>query len=258
MTDNPVRAPRRRGDLRLLVLRGGVPRRRPRAGRGSRARGRRRAHGVQVDRPGPRAGENVTVTGKGFAPGIQVFVAVCDPAQPAGKACDMANYKMATVDAGGGFVADVKLVAKFGQTDCTATPCAVQTSRMGNGKDRTQEALAAIGFTGGVAPTLPSKPQENAGAPGATAPAGAASAPAAAAPSAAAPAPADNAAASSDDDSDLEHRADHRRGGGCGRGRRRRRSVLLPPPQRELNRGSRPSQPVLPVLPVLPGPRRRP
>ncbi|GAA4972834.1 hypothetical protein GCM10023205_43910 [Yinghuangia aomiensis] len=148
------------------------------------------------------AGENVTVTGKGFAPGIQVFVAVCDPAQPAGKACDMANYKMATVDAGGGFVADVKLVAKFGQTDCTATPCAVQTSRMGNGKDRTQEALAAIGFTGGVAPTLPSKPQENAGAPGAGAPAGAASAPAAAAPSGAASAPADNAAASSDDDSD--------------------------------------------------------
>lgn len=147
------------------------------------------------------AGETVTVTGKGFAPGIQVFVAVCDPAQPAGKACDMANYKMATVDQGGGFVADVKLVAKFGQTDCTATPCAVQTSRMGNGKDRTQEALAAIGFTGGVAPTLPAKPQENAGGPGASAPAAGApapSAPAAASPSGAAAAP----AASSDDDSD--------------------------------------------------------
>ncbi|MDI2125272.1 neocarzinostatin apoprotein domain-containing protein [Yinghuangia seranimata] len=117
------------------------------------------------------AGETLTVSGKGFIPGVQLFVVVCDPAQPAGKACDMANFKMASVDAGGGFVAEIKAAAKFGGTDCTAIPCAVQTSRVGNGKDRTQEALAAIGFTGGVAPSLPAKPQENAGGPGSMPPA---------------------------------------------------------------------------------------
>jgi hypothetical protein len=156
-------------------------------------------------------GENVTVTGKGFLPGISVFVAVCDPARPAGQACDMANYKMAIVDAGGGFVADVKLAAKFGTTDCLVTPCAVQTSRVGMGKDRTQEAIAPIGFAGGVPPSMPTRPQENAGAPGATAPGAPAGSPPAAgspagqssapsAPSSASSPATDSASSDSDDD----------------------------------------------------------
>ncbi|MEU8135498.1 neocarzinostatin apoprotein domain-containing protein [Streptodolium elevatio] len=114
------------------------------------------------------AGEVITVTGKGFKPGIKLFLTVCDPAQPAGRACDVVNFKLVDTDASGGFVADYKPAAKFGVTDCLATPCALQTSWVGNGKDRSQEGVAAIGFTGGVAPSLPNRPQENAGPPGAT------------------------------------------------------------------------------------------
>lgn len=145
-------------------------------------------------------GEKVTVAGKGFIPGINLFLTVCDPAKPAGQACDGANYKMVPVDAAGGFVAEITAVAKFGSTDCLVTPCAFQTSRVGMGKDRTQEAVVPIGFTGGVPPTLPTRPQENAGPPGAGAPGAASSAPA----STPAPAPASPGAAASDksDESD--------------------------------------------------------
>lgn len=115
-------------------------------------------------------GETVTVTGSGFKPGIKLFVTICDPAQPAGRACDVANFKMVDTDSAGGFVTDYKPVAKFGTTDCLTKPCAIQTSWVGNGKDRTQEGTVAVGFKGGVAPTLPSRPQENEGPPGGTAP----------------------------------------------------------------------------------------
>ncbi|WP_436788770.1 neocarzinostatin apoprotein domain-containing protein [Yinghuangia sp. YIM S10712] len=111
-------------------------------------------------------GELVTVTGTGFVPGISLFVTVCDPGKPAGAACDGLNYKIAPVDAAGNFTVEVKAAAKFGNTDCLTTPCAFQTSRVGMGKDRTQEASAAINFTGGVPASLPTKPQENAGPPG--------------------------------------------------------------------------------------------
>ncbi|WTW98047.1 neocarzinostatin apoprotein domain-containing protein [Streptomycetaceae bacterium NBC_01309] len=114
------------------------------------------------------AGEVITVTGAGFKPGIKLFLTVCDPAQPAGRACDVVNFKLVDTDASGGFVADYKPTAKFGVTDCLVTPCALQTSWVGNGKDRSQEGTTALGFTGGVAPTLPARPQENAGPPGAT------------------------------------------------------------------------------------------
>ncbi|UGQ13695.1 hypothetical protein LO772_08890 [Yinghuangia sp. ASG 101] len=121
-------------------------------------------------------GEVVTVTGQGFVPNISLFVTVCDPAQPAGAACDGLNYKLAPVDAAGNFTVEVKAAAKFGNTDCLTTPCAFQTSRVGMGKDRTQEASVAINFTGGVPASLPTKPQENAGPPGGGAPGGGAAA----------------------------------------------------------------------------------
>lgn len=115
-------------------------------------------------------GELVTVTGQGFVPNISLFVTVCDPAKPAGAACDGLNYKLAPVDAAGNFTVQVKAAAKFGNTDCLVTPCAFQTSRVGMGKDRTQETTVAINFTGGVPASLPTKPQENAGPPAGAAP----------------------------------------------------------------------------------------
>ncbi|WP_436776189.1 neocarzinostatin apoprotein domain-containing protein [Yinghuangia sp. YIM S09857] len=157
------------------------------------------------------AGEVITVTGKGFKPGIKLFLTVCDPAQPAGRACDVVNFKLVDTDASGGFVADYKPAAKFGVTDCLATPCALQTSWVGNGKDRTQEGTTAIGFTGGVAPTLPARPQENAGPPGATGPAAPGTAPNSApaptgaddpTPTVPQTPPSDAAASEKDDDSD--------------------------------------------------------
>ncbi|MCF2526085.1 neocarzinostatin apoprotein domain-containing protein [Yinghuangia soli] len=113
------------------------------------------------------AGQTITVTGKGFNPGIKLFLTVCDPSKGAGRACDVINFKMVDTDSAGGFVAEYKPVAKFGTTDCLATPCALQTSWMGNGKDRTQEATLAVNFTGGVPASLPTAPQPTGGPSGA-------------------------------------------------------------------------------------------
>ena len=52
----------------------------------------------------------------------------------------------------GTWSASLKVVAKFGTVDCFKTACAIQTSRVGQGADRTQEAYAAISFTGQTVP----------------------------------------------------------------------------------------------------------
>lgn len=98
------------------------------------------------------AGGSVSVSGSGYEPGIGLFVVVCDPAVPKGGACDMANFQQAKTDTGGSFEVELKVLPTFGQTDCTKTPCAIQTSKVGDGANRTQERTVPIGFTGGVAP----------------------------------------------------------------------------------------------------------
>lgn len=108
------------------------------------------------------AGESIQVKGQGFQPNITLFLVACDPAVPKGGACDMANFKQVKTDAQGGFAGELKVVASFGSTDCLKTPCAIQTSKVGGGADRSQEAFAAIGFTGGVAPAATATPSEQA------------------------------------------------------------------------------------------------
>lgn len=98
------------------------------------------------------AGSSVTVTGSGYEPNTGLFVVTCDPAVPKGGVCDMANFQKAQTDADGAFEVTLKTVAVFGQTDCTKIPCGVQTSKVGEGGNRTQERTVPIGFAGGVAP----------------------------------------------------------------------------------------------------------
>lgn len=98
------------------------------------------------------AGSSVTVSGTGYEPNVGLFVVACDPAVPKGGACDMANFEQAQTDAEGAFEVTLKVVPSFGQTDCTKTPCGIQTSKVGEGANRTQERTVPIGFAGGVAP----------------------------------------------------------------------------------------------------------
>ncbi|MGC0422856.1 neocarzinostatin apoprotein domain-containing protein [Embleya sp. AB8] len=153
------------------------------------------------------AGDVVKLVGKGFTPGVRLFILPCDPAQGAGRACDMGSFAGPTeADATGSFSTDVKVIAKFGAVDCLKTRCAIATSNSANGKDRTQEAYLPIGFEG-EAPGLPASPAPataapQAGAPGAGgAPQTSAQAPAAA-PSAAAGQAASKSSSEKDDGDD--------------------------------------------------------
>lgn len=96
-------------------------------------------------------GQTLTVTGSGYAPDTGLYLVTCDPAVPKGGACDMANFAQVKTDADGGFSSELHVVPAFGQTDCLKVPCAVQTSKIGDGADRSQEASAAVSFKGGVA-----------------------------------------------------------------------------------------------------------
>lgn len=98
------------------------------------------------------AGQMVNVKGSGFLPGIQLYLVTCNPAVPSGGACDMANFGLIDVGADGSWTHKLKIVAKFGTVNCLNTACAVQTSRVGEGKDRTQEAVAPVSFTGQTVP----------------------------------------------------------------------------------------------------------
>ncbi|GCD97498.1 neocarzinostatin apoprotein domain-containing protein [Embleya hyalina] len=151
------------------------------------------------------AGDVVKLVGKGFTPGVRLFILPCDPAQGAGRACDMGSFAGPTeADATGSFSTDIKVAAKFGAVDCLKTRCAIATSNSANGKDRTQEVYLPIGFEGEVA-GLPATPGPATAAPQAGAPgAGGAAQPSASAgaPGAAASAPAKTSAAEKDDDDD--------------------------------------------------------
>lgn len=95
------------------------------------------------------AGDDITVKGSGFKAATGLFVVLCDPAVPNGGACDMANFKQVKTDAAGAFSTPLHVVAKFGTTDCTKVACALMTSRIGAGADRTQEAKLAVTFGDG-------------------------------------------------------------------------------------------------------------
>ncbi|MYS84264.1 neocarzinostatin apoprotein domain-containing protein [Embleya scabrispora] len=145
------------------------------------------------------AGDVVKLVGKGFTPGVRLFILPCDPAQGAGRACDMGSFSGPTeADATGSFGTDVKVAAKFGAVDCLKTRCAIATSNSANGKDRTQEVYLPIGFRG-EDPGLPASPPPATAAPQAGAP-GAGAPKTSAAPPAAAPSTAPTKSAAEDED----------------------------------------------------------
>lgn len=106
----------------------------------------------QVENLDPQ-GTEVTITGTGYQPNVGLFVVLCDPAIANGGSCDMANFKQVTTSADGTFEQKLTVMAKFGQTSCMKTPCAIQTSKVGDGADRTQEYTVPVSFKGGVAAT---------------------------------------------------------------------------------------------------------
>jgi hypothetical protein len=114
------------------------------------------------------SGETIGVNGSGYVPGIQVYVTLCNPAAGPGAACDMAHYRVANVDGNGNFSTALTVFAQFGATDCMAVSCAVQTSRVGMGADRSQEGTAYVGFAA-PPPPPPPPPAAAPGAGGATA-----------------------------------------------------------------------------------------
>jgi len=94
-------------------------------------------------------GDVVTVTGRGYRPGVELRVLTCDPGQGPGQACDTERAgDPVRVGADGSFSREVRVRAEFGATDCLATRCAVTTSGTGDGGDASQEAYLPIGFRG--------------------------------------------------------------------------------------------------------------
>lgn len=92
------------------------------------------------------AGQTVTVNGNGFSANTGLFLAVCDPAVPAGGACDLGNFKQVTTDAKGGFSSAIKIVAKFNKTDCTKVKCVLETNEPANPTSTANVATLAISF----------------------------------------------------------------------------------------------------------------
>ncbi|QWF23295.1 LPXTG cell wall anchor domain-containing protein [Nocardioides sp. LMS-CY] len=91
------------------------------------------------------AGESITANGTGFQPNINLFLALCDTAVPAGGACDMTNFKQVTTNGSGAFSQAIK-VGSFTGTDCLVKACGLQTSKVGAGADASQTATLPLSF----------------------------------------------------------------------------------------------------------------
>jgi hypothetical protein len=104
-------------------------------------------------------GQEITVSGSGYYPNAYYYLAECDPTVPAGGACDTSHFVKVKSNAAGKFgPSKLTVVAKFtgGQdVDCHKVRCAVQTSYVKSGKDRSQEATLYISF----ASTAPASPK---------------------------------------------------------------------------------------------------
>lgn len=129
------------------------------------------AAGLTLSPGGPyTSGQSVTVNGTGYLANHQLFIVHCNPAVPAGGACDMGAFKQVTTDANGAFTVSVVLNSKFGSTDCSAVQCAVMTSSVTNPRDRTQEGRANTSFGSGSG-SAPSASKPAASKPAASKPA---------------------------------------------------------------------------------------
>lgn len=94
------------------------------------------------------AGDFVVVTGRGFDPNSQLFVMQCRHNSNSDHTCNSVGLQKVTTDAQGSFVArGVKVIGRFGATDCATTQCAVKTSAVqGHSGDRSKDRSANISF----------------------------------------------------------------------------------------------------------------
>lgn len=129
-------------------------------------------------------GAFVVVSGTGFVPNSQLFVMQCRSTSTDDHVCNSVGLRKVTTDASGAFTANaMRVVSRFGATDCLVGSCSIMTSAVsGHSGDRSQDRAAGISFAAPApAPTEPAPTPEPGPAP--------TSAPATPAPSPTAPAP---------------------------------------------------------------------
>ncbi|WP_433413038.1 neocarzinostatin apoprotein domain-containing protein [Microtetraspora malaysiensis] len=117
------------------------------------------------------SGTEITVTGTGFTPKATLFVALCDTAQPPGKACDTGNFARVKTDGEGRLETTMTPVAVFGGTDCTVTTCALMTNDPANPRDVTDFTQLPLTFAAASSPAPSAAPVESAASGGTSAPA---------------------------------------------------------------------------------------
>ena len=107
------------------------------------------------------AGAFVVVSGSGYLPNSQLFVMQCRASSGDDHTCNSVGLRKVTTDAAGSFTANaMRLVGRFGATDCAVAGCAVMTSAVSDhADDRSQDRTAAIEFAAPV-PTTQSPPPE--------------------------------------------------------------------------------------------------
>jgi hypothetical protein len=94
------------------------------------------------------AGAFVVVSGSGYLPGAQLFVMQCRSTSTDDHVCNSVGLRKVTTDANGSFTANaMRVVGRFGATDCTVDACSIMTSAVsGHSDDRSQDRAAPIGF----------------------------------------------------------------------------------------------------------------
>lgn len=109
----------------------------------------------------------VVVSGSGYLPNTQLFVMQCRGNSTDDHSCNSVGLRKVTTDASGSFTADaMRLVSRFGATDCTVEQCAVMTSAVsGHSDDRSQDRSTPIYFATAPAPTVPPQTEPTAPAP---------------------------------------------------------------------------------------------
>ncbi|MCB0988461.1 MAG: LPXTG cell wall anchor domain-containing protein [Microthrixaceae bacterium] len=109
----------------------------------------------------------VVVSGTGYLPNTQLFVMQCRGNSTDDHSCNSVGLRKVTTDASGSFTADaMRLVSRFGATDCTVEQCAVMTSAVsGHSDDRSQDRSTPIYFAAAPQTTVAPPPETIAPSP---------------------------------------------------------------------------------------------
>jgi cobalamin biosynthesis Mg chelatase CobN len=102
-------------------------------------------------------GAFVVVSGTGYRPNTQLFVMQCRATSGQDHTCNSVGLRKVTTNAAGAFTANaMKVVARFGATDCLQVPCGVKTSAVSDhADDRSEDRNANISFRAAPPATAP-------------------------------------------------------------------------------------------------------